>query len=185
MKATPPPAPMPPPYVDLETAARLAKCSRRTVQKKLSSGEIPSRAVKMEGRQKLVAVAALEAVFEQLQPFTEPSPPEGDGSGSVHRNFQDASELAELRATVTAKDAIIANLQSTLDHERQDRAHERENWRKTLERTQGNLLAAQDTPTARAIAGATAEPSPPVPTAKPKPRRTKKKATRPWWRRVF
>lgn len=181
MKATSPAAPMPPPYVDLETAARLAKCSRRTVQKKLSSGEIPPRAVKMEGRQKLVAVAALKAVFGPLQPFSEPSPSRGEGSGT----FRDPSELAELRAKIEAKDSIIANLQSTLDHERQDRAHERENWRKTLERTQGNLLAAQDTPTARAIAGASAEPSPPIPTAKPKARRTKKRATRPWWRSMF
>jgi hypothetical protein len=135
----------------------------------------------MDGRQKLVAVTALKAVFEQLRPFTEPSPPEGEGSG----NFRDPSELAELRAKIEAKDSIIANLQSTLDHERQDRAHERENWRKTLERTQGNLLAAQDTPTARAIAGASAEPSPPIPTAKPKARRTKKKAARSWWRSMF
>lgn len=171
----------PPQYVDLETAARLAGCTRRTVQKKLAAGEIPAKAVKMAGRQKRVAIAALEAVFGPLQPFTEASPSRDEG----HGNFRDPSEMAELRATVAAKDAIIANLQSTLDHERQDRAHERENWRKTLERTQGNLLAAQDTPTARAIAGAPAEPPPPVPTAKPKPRRTKKKAARAWWRSMF
>lgn len=166
-----------PPFVDLETAARLAGCTRRTVQKKLSAGEIPAKAVKMDGRQKLVSVAALEAVFGPLQPFTEASPSRGEG----HGNFRAPSELVELRAKIEAKDSIIASLQSTLDHERQDRAHERENWRKTLERTQGNLLAAQDTPTARAIAGATAEPSPPITTAKPKPRRTKKTAGRPWW----
>jgi excisionase family DNA binding protein len=175
------PTTTPPPFVDLETAARLAGCTRRTVQKKLSAGEIPAKAVKMVGRQKRVAVAALEAVFGPLQPFTEVSPSRGDGHGT----FRDPSEMAELRAKIEAKDSIIASLQSTLDHERQDRAHERENWRKTLERTQGNLLAAQDTPTARAIAGASAEPSPPIPTAKPKPRRMKNKAARPWWRRVF
>lgn len=177
----------PPPFVDLETAARLAGCTRRTVQKKLSAGEIPAKAVKMAGRQKRVAVAALEAVFGPLLPFTEDS----SSGGEDHGSFRDASELAELRAKIEAKDAIIANLQSTLDHERQDRAHERENWCKTLERTQGNLLAAQDTPTARAIAGAparasavdieTKQPSPPASNAARKIHRTKK-AKKPWWR---
>lgn len=170
-----------PPFVDLETAARLAGCTRRTVQKKLSAGEIPAKAVKMEGRQKRVAVTALEAVFGPLQPFTEVSPSRDEGHGS----FRDPSELAELRAKIEAKDSIITSLQATLDHERQDRAHERENWRKTLERTQGNLLAAQDTPTARAIAGAAQKPEAvTVVPAKSKPRPTKK-AARPWWRSLL
>lgn len=178
-----PSAPKPPPYVDLETAARMAGVTRRTVQNKLSSREIPRKAVKMDGRQKLVSVAALEAVFGPLKP----SPSGDEVHGSVHGNFHEApSEVAELRAKLAAQDTIIISLQSTLDHERQDRAHERENWRKTLERTQANLLAAQDTPTARAIAGARGEPQPP-PTepAKPKPKRAKKPDARPWWRSLF
>lgn len=178
-----PSAPTPSPYVDLETAARMAGVTRRTVQNKLSSREIPRKAVRMDGRQKLVSVAALEAVFGPLKP----SPSGDEVHGSVHGSFHEApSEVAELRAKMAAQDAIITSLQSTLDHERQDRAHERENWRKTLERTQANLLAAQDTPTARAIAGARGEPdiTQPIPTepAKPKSKRAKKPAARPWWR---
>lgn len=188
-----PAAPVPPPFVDLETAARLAGVTRRTVQNKLSSREISPKAVKMAGRQKLVSVAALEAVFGTLHPLADASPSGDEVHGNVHGNFHEAAEVVELRAKVAAKDDIIANLQSTLDHERKDREHERENWRKTLERTQANLLAAQDTPTARAIAGAsskgvandvTTESIPTVhssPTAKPKNRRAKKSA-RPWWR---
>jgi len=167
-----------PGFVDLEAAARMAGVTRRTVQNKLAAGEIPPKAVRMNGRQKLVAVAALEAVFGPLKP----SPLGDEIHGAIHGSFHEApSELAELRAGMAAKEAIIASLQATLDHERQDRAHERENWRKTLERTQANLLAAQDTPTARAIAGASpkSEAAMVVP-AKPKPRRPKV-ATKPWW----
>lgn len=161
----------------------MAGVTRRTVQNKLAAGEIPAKAVRMNGRQKLVAVATLEAVFGPLKPSSL-----GDEiHGTVHGNFHEApSELAELRAGMAAKEAIIASLQATLDHERQDRTHERENWRKTLERTQANLLAAQDTPTARAIAGA----APVLAAAKPvaikrKPRREAKPASRPWWRSLL
>ncbi|MBI5165626.1 MAG: hypothetical protein HY985_17200, partial [Magnetospirillum sp.] len=164
---------------------------RRTVQNKLSSREISPKAVKMAGRQKLVSVSALEAVFGTLHPLAEASPSGDEVHGSLHGTFHEAAEVVELRAKVAAKDDIIASLQSTLDHERKDREHERENWRKTLERTQGNLLAAQDTPTARAIAGASLKRDmPDVPAdqsnqaTKPKVRRAKK-AARPWWRSIF
>ena len=176
------PAADPPAYVPLDIAARMAGVTRRTVQNKLSAGEIPHKAVKMDGRQKLVAVAALRSVFGTLAVSSLP----GEGGGDVHGNFHEApAELVELRAGMAAKEAIITSLQATLDHERQDRAHERENWRKTLERTQTNLLAAQDTPTARAIAGAVEAPPEPAITAKPKPRRAKKAPARPWWRSIL
>lgn len=161
----------------------MAGVTRRTVQNKLAAGEIPAKAVKMNGQQKLVAVTTLEAVFGPLKP----SPLGDELHGSVHGSFHETpSELAELRAGMAAKEAIIANLQATLDHERQDRASEREAWRKTLERTQANLLAAQDTPTARAIAGA----APVLAAAKPvaikrKPRRETKPVPRPWWRSIL
>ena len=172
-----------PAFVDLEAAALMAGVTRRTVQNKLAAGEIPAKAVRMNGRQKLVAVAALESVFGPLKP----SPLGDEIHGTVHGSFHEApSELAELRANVAAKEAIIASLQATLDHERQDRTHERENWRKTLERTQANLLAAQDTPTARAIAGA----APALAAAKPvaikrKAHRESKLIPRPWWRSLL
>lgn len=183
-----------PPFVDLETAARLANVTRRTVQNKLASREIPRKAVKMEGRQKLVAVAALSAVFGPLQPLADVSPSRHESGGEVRGNFHEPpAELADLRAMAAAKDAIIANLQTTLDHERRDREHERENWRKTLERTQANLLAAQDTPTARALAGApshgpaidvTPEPAAPA-TGPEEPTAPKGEPARPWWRSLF
>lgn len=177
----------PPAFVDLETAARMAGVTRRTVQNKLAAGEISAKALRMNGRQKLVAVAAMESVFGPLKP----SPLGDEVHGTVHGSFHEApAELVELRASMTAKDTIIASLQATLDHERQDRASEREAWRKTLERTQANLLAAQDTPTARAIAGAsrpTPEPAASGSVA-PKKRRTRqyrKVRGAPWWRALF
>lgn len=185
-----------PGFVDLEAAARMAGVTRRTVQNKLAAGEIPAKAVRMNGRQKLVAVAVLESVFGPLKP----SPVHGETGdeihGTLHGNFHESpSDLAELRAGMAAKEAIIASLQATLDHERQDRAHERENWCKTLERTQANLLAAQDTPTARAIAGVSrptvnanpesAATSKTAAPQKPRARPNRKTTTLPWWRSLF
>ncbi|MGE4281465.1 MAG: hypothetical protein AB7G62_17915 [Magnetospirillum sp.] len=144
-----------PSHIDLETAARRAGVTRRTIQNKLSSGEIPPQAVRMVGRRKLVSVAALNAAFGQL--FTDSLPLPG--------NFQD---VAELRAKLAAQETIIADLRATLDHERHDRTQEREQWRKSLERTQATLLAAHDTPAARALAGASGHGLP-----------------RPWWRRLL
>lgn len=178
-----------PPYVDLETAARLAGVTRRTVQNKLSSREIPRKAVKMDGRVKLVAVSALEPIFGPLKAQAEASPPQRELHGKFHEAFQETAEVIELRAKVTAKDEIIASLQATLDHERSDRENEREHWRKTVERMQGNLLAAQDTPTARALAGARNEPDviiapEPVSTDSPsklRSKRSKKLPRQRWW----
>lgn len=197
MKPAPPPAAVTPPsFIDLETAARLAGVTRRTVQNKLATREIPPKAVKMEGRRKVVAVSALEAVFGVLAPRAGVSPSGDEMHGTVHGTFHEPpAELATLRATMAAKDTIIASLQATLDHERKDREHERENWRKTLERTQASLLAAQDTPTARALAGAPSKEGAidvmPEATTKaqtetttPRARRATK-TTRPWWRSVF
>lgn len=176
-----------PHYVDLETAARMAHVTRRTVQNKLASHQIPAKSVKMAGRVKTISIAALEAAFGPLHPLAEPSPRKNESQGEVHGSFH---ETAKLEARLAAKEEIIASLQATLDHERKDREHERENWRKTLERTQASLLAAQDTPTARALAGAPHEraievvpdrhPEP----KKPKPRRDRK-AVSPWWRSMF
>lgn len=181
----------PPPFVSLDTAARLANVTRRTIQNKLASRQIPRKAVKMEGRHKLVAVSALEAAFGTLKPFHEASSPGDEGRGALREGFHHPpAEVAELRATVAAKDMIITNLQATLDHERKDREHERENWRTALERTQASLLAAQDTPTARALAGATKRPAIDV-TADPPPARAaqqteeRHETSRPWWRSVF
>jgi hypothetical protein len=174
-----------PAFVDLETAARLAGVTRRTVQSKLASREIPRKAVRMDGRRKMIAVAALAAVFGALHPAAKASPSQGEAGGERHGNFHEAAEVVELRAKVAARDTIIASLQTTLDHERADRAHERENWRQTLERTQGNLLAAQDTPTARAIAGASKVATIQVATqvaAVPKKARRPRKAAPRWWR---
>jgi hypothetical protein len=50
--------------------------------------------------------------------------------------------------------------------------------------SQANLLAAQDTPTARALAGAPRETAIIEETRKPKPRRRKVKPA-PWWRYIF
>lgn len=189
-----------PPFVDLETAARMAGVTRRTVQNKLASREIPPKAVKMNGRQKLVAVKALEAAFGPLGEPAREGEAEGDVHGTLHGSFHEGqAEVIELRARVAAKDEIIAGLQGTLDHERRDREHERENWRKTLERTQATLLATQDTPTARALAGASAEreaievtpePGPPAApvmetatgTGRRKARPARKSKPRRWWR---
>lgn len=181
-----------PAFVDLETAARLAGVTRRTVQNKLASREIPPKAVKLDGRRKTVAVAALASVFGSLKGPSGALPSQGEGGGELHGSFHEASmNVAELRAKVAATEAIIANLQATLDHERKDREHERENWRKTLERTQASLLAAQDTPTARALAGAAREPAvvvtpePAAPRPKRKVRSARKAGPLPWWRSLF
>jgi hypothetical protein len=144
-----------PSHLDLETAAHRAGVTRRTIQNKLASGEIPPQAVRMVGRRKLVSLAALVVVFGPV--FADPSPLPG--------NVQD---IAELRAKLGSQDTIITDLRSTLDHERHDRAQEREQWRKSLERTQATLLAAHDTPAARALAGASGDEAP-----------------RPWWRRLL
>ncbi|MBF0169217.1 MAG: hypothetical protein HQL45_16475 [Alphaproteobacteria bacterium] len=177
-----------PPFVDLETAARMANVTRRTVQNKLASGQIPPKSVKMKGRLKTVSVAALESLFGPLKPPSDVSPPKDEGQGEIHGSFHEA---AELRARLTAKDEIISSLQATLDHERKDREHERENWRVALRESQANLLAAQDTPTARALAGAPKESAivvssvaPQPEPRKPKPRREKKAAS-PWWQSLF
>jgi hypothetical protein len=176
-----------PHYVDLETAARMANVTRRTVQNKLASGQIPPKAVKMAGRVKTVSVTALEGLFGPLKPPADISPPKDERQGEVHGSFHEA---AELRAKLTAKGEIISSLQATLDHERKDREHERENWRVALRESQANLLAAQDTPTARALAGASKEaaievvPVPHSEPRKPKPRREKKTAPS-WWQSLF
>ncbi|MDK9721161.1 MAG: hypothetical protein OEL53_08250 [Rhodospirillales bacterium] len=176
-----------PQYVDLETAARMANVTRRTVQNKLAEGLIPPKAVKMAGRIKTISTAALETLFGPLKPPADISPPKDERQGEVHGSFHEA---AKLEARLSAKNEIIASLQSTLDHERKDREHERENWRVALRESQANLLAAQDTPTARALAGASKEaaievvPATAPETTKPKPRRVKKAAPS-WWQSLF
>ncbi|MBF0268664.1 MAG: hypothetical protein HQL44_08730 [Alphaproteobacteria bacterium] len=169
-------------------AALLAGVTRRTLQNKLASGQIPAKAIKMDGRIKLVSVAVLESVFGKLKPLANASPRKHESLDEVHGSFHEA---AELRAKLTAKGEIISSLQATLDHERKDREHERENWRVALRESQANLLAAQDTPTARALAGAPKEPAivvssvaPQPEPRKPKPRREKKAAS-PWWQSLF
>jgi hypothetical protein len=158
-------------FVNLETAARMAGVTRRTVQNKLAAGQIPASAIKLEGRVKLVSLPALEAVFGKL------SSPKDERRDEVHGNFHEAAQLA-------AKDQIIASLEATLEHERKDREHERLNWQKALHQSQANLLAAQDTPTARALAGAPRETAIIEEPRKPKPRRRKAKPA-PWWRYIF
>ncbi|MDK9719659.1 MAG: hypothetical protein OEL53_00595 [Rhodospirillales bacterium] len=182
------PTPTLPHYVDLETAALMARVTRRTVQNKLSSGLIPANAVKMAGKVKTVSAAALEKVFGKLHPPITASPLKDEKPGEVHGSFQ---EISKLEARLAAKNEIIASLQTTLDHERKDREHERENWRKALDQSQANLLAAQDTPTARALAGAPREAAIEVAPVsivrepkKPKLRREKKAASR-WWRSIL
>ncbi|MBF0354452.1 MAG: hypothetical protein HQL43_04355 [Alphaproteobacteria bacterium] len=177
-----------PPFINLEMAALLAGVTRRTLQNKLASGQIPAKAIKMDGRIKLVSVAVLEGVFGKLKPLANASPRKDERQDEVHGNFHEA---AELRAKLTAKGEIISSLQATLDHERKDREHERENWRVALRESQANLLAAQDTPTARALAGAPKESAivvssvaPQPEPRKPKPRR-EKKAVSPWWQSLF
>ncbi len=177
-----------PHYVDLETAAQWAGVTRRTVQNKLSSGHFPANTVKMAGKVKTVSVAALERIFGKLHPPVAVSPLEDEKKGEVHGSFQ---EISKLEARLAAKEEIIASLRTTLDHERKDREHERDNWRKALDQSQANLLAAQDTPTARALAGAPREAAIEVAPVsivrepkKPKPRREKKAAS-PWWRSMF
>lgn len=146
------PAPMeaePAEYVTLDDAAKLAGVTRRTIQNKLSSGEIPKKAVKLDGKQKLVRLDAVRAVFLGRSPDERLH-------GVIEKFHGTASpiEVLELRSTVQSLEAINAHLKETLAHERTDREREREQWRTALERTQATLLAAQDNPTSRALAGA-------------------------------
>jgi hypothetical protein len=166
-----------PHFVDLETAARMAGVTRRTVQNKLASGQIPASAIQLEGRVKLVSLPALEAAFGKLSSSKDEE--RYEVSGNLHGNFHENSA-----AQLAAKDQIIASLQATLEHERRDREHERLNWQKALHQSQANLLAAQDTPTARALAGAPRETAIIEEPRKPthRPRKTK---SSPWWRSIF
>jgi hypothetical protein len=166
-----------PHFVNLETAARMAGVTRRTVQNKLAFGQIPAKAIKLEGRVKLISLPALEAVFGKLSSSRDEK--RDEVPGNFHRSFHENNA-----AQLAAKDQIIASLQATLEHERRDREHERLNWQKALHQSQANLLAAQDTPTARALAGVPRETAIIEEPRKPKPRPRKTKPA-PWWRSIF
>lgn len=147
-------------YVTLDDAAKRAGVTRRTIQNKLSSGEIPKKAVRLDGKQKLVRLDAVRAACAMKTG--------GETSAKLHGevlgNFIGSPsplEVIELQARVQSLEAINTHLEKTLAHERDDRAkertdreREREHWRTALERTQATLLAAQDNPTSRALAGA-------------------------------
>ena len=155
----------------------MAGVTRRTVQNKLASGQIPDKAIKLEGRVKLISLPALEAVFGKLSSSRDEK--RDEVPGNFHRSFHENNA-----AQLAAKDQIIASLQATLEHERRDREHERLNWQKALHQSQANLLAAQDTPTARALAGAPHETAIIEEPRKPKSRPRKAKPA-PWWRSIF
>lgn len=156
-------APKAPQYVDLDTAARLARVTRRTIQNKLSDGGIPASAVTMNRRQKLVSMAALRAIFGELEPFHELHHQPRVKKGEVHGNEGETTltlqKTAEALARAERAEAIAAELRQVLEHERADREREREDrererqsWKDAVDRMSLQLVAVKGADYARDMA---------------------------------
>lgn len=148
--------PKAPTHVSLDAAAKAAGVTRRTVQNKLSSGDIPASAVKLRGRQKLVSVAALKVTFGELHPFHENDHEtgvkkgedhgkgvNGEGSDAPSPSASDVLDHPAVRAVIEAKNAHIASLERQLDK----RQAEMDGLINAIHRGQFNLLMEQN-PTA-------------------------------------